>query len=131
VVAAAAGMALAAGRLAASASAASGGEVRCSESGHDALFPTWPAVRALGTLVPDRPGRGGESARQRPATYSSGTGTDRTSIRFTTRADRPARRGTYGIPHAGSSRSSSQAVSSAWWLISTVPAARVSSRSAA
>ena len=51
--------------------------------------------------MPGRPGRGGESARQRPATYSSSTGTDRTAIRFTTPATRPARRGTYGIGQTG------------------------------
>src|SRR5215472_6878056 len=64
-------------------------------------FQPGPRFGLWGSLAPDRPGRGGESARQRPATYSSGTGTDRTAIRFTTHAGRPARRGTYGIPHAG------------------------------
>src|SRR6516164_2542668 len=73
------------------------------EPGHGVLLPAWPVIWAPGCLVLGRPGHGSESARQRPATYSSGTGTERTAIRFTTRADRPTRRGADSIRHAGTS----------------------------
>src|SRR5260370_1356520 len=53
--------------------------------------PVWPREAARARLLAG----GGESARQRPATYSCATDTGRAAIRFTTRADRPARRGTY------------------------------------
>jgi len=51
-------------------------------------FQPGPRSGLYRSLVPDRPGRGGKSARQRPAAYSSGTGTDRSAVGFTTRADR-------------------------------------------
>src|SRR5215469_944281 len=55
----------------------------CNGSFHRALLPTWPAIWGSRVQMPGRPGRGGESVRQRPATYSSSTGTDRTAVRFT------------------------------------------------
>jgi len=58
---------------------------------------SFSTLRQSGCQVSGRPGRDGESARQRPATYSSSTGTYRTAIRFTKPANRPARRGTHGI----------------------------------